>query len=73
MRYRIEKQSAEGTEDRFLVTVFPGPYGFDATPESEKETATFPFSEEGLDQACDFLNQAYARDPARWEEGKRIR
>ncbi len=73
MRYRIEKKTEEESEPLFLVTIFPGPYGFEATPEEKKQSKTFPFTEEGLSEVCDWLNQSYAKTPSVWEEGKRIR
>ena len=72
MRYRIESFAPEGGEKELLVTVFPGPYGFDATPEELKRTASFAFSDEGLDQICDYLNRTYEDSPETWEAGKRL-
>lgn len=73
MRYRIEKHCEEGEDAQLLATVFPGPYGFDATPAEKKETALFPFSDEGLDRICDWLNEVYGRSPESWAEGKKLR
>lgn len=72
MRYRIEKKEEENAP-LFLVTIFPGPYSFEATAEDKKRTKTFPFTEEGLTELCDYLNEAYLASPALWEEGKRLR
>ncbi len=72
MRYRIEKQTEAGSDPLFLVTIFPGPLCFDATPAEKKKAKTFPFTEEGLSEICAYLNESYAGSPALWEEGKRI-
>lgn len=72
MRYRIERLSEEGIDPLFLVTVFPGPYGFEATPEEKKETATFPYTEEGLDEVCDYLNNRYNESPSVWHAATRL-
>lgn len=72
MRYRIEKVTETESDPLFLVTVFPGPLCFDATPDEKKKTKTFPFSEEGLSEICTYLNDSYANSPSLWEKGKRI-
>ncbi len=70
MRYRIEGIEAESAADdtanepgaeakQLLVTVWPGPYNFDTTDDAQKVTARFPFSNEGLDEVAEYLNQYY--------------
>lgn len=54
MNYRIEKQTQED-KDTFLLTVWKGPFCYDATRE-EKTTFRYPFSDEGLDQIVEKLN-----------------
>lgn len=49
-------------EPCLLVTHWPGPYIYDVTPDAQKTDAQFPFSNEGLAQAADYLNRA-------WEAG----
>lgn len=73
MRYRIEKHSEEASDDQLLATVFPGPYGFEATPEEKRTTKLFPYSDEGLTEICDWLNSTYEASPEDWALGKRIR
>lgn len=56
MRYRMEK--TDGEEETVLtVTVWPEPYGYDATPEEKKVRKKFAFSEEGIEQGVEWLNQ----------------
>ena len=58
MHFRIEKLKQE--EDTLLLaTYWPGPYCFTATKDELKKTNTFAYSPEGLDLACDWLNQMY--------------
>lgn len=64
MRYQIERYSEpdEKTGDEkisLLVTTWPGPYNFAVTDDSLKKTAFFEFSNEGLRQTADYLNQQY--------------
>ena len=55
MQYRIGKR-----EDALEVCIYPAPYNFDYTPEEEKEYQTFPFSEEGYEQAKNYLEEAWS-------------
>ncbi len=59
MRYRMEKAAKGEEETVLLVTVWPEPYGYDATPEEEKIHREFPFSEEGIRNGVDWLNEQY--------------
>ncbi|MBS6517649.1 MAG: hypothetical protein KH353_05545 [Clostridium sp.] len=56
MRYRMEKTDGDG-ETVLMVTVWPEPYGYDATPEDKKQRKQFAFSEEGIEQGVEWLNQ----------------
>ncbi len=58
MRYCIKKVKEEET-DLFRVTFWPGPYCFDAADESTKTSAVFAFTEEGKQQAADYLNEQW--------------
>ena len=70
MRYRLKKETEEIPaeiedtapikRDYFLCHVWPGPYNFTTTPDNEKISATFPFSEEGKQSAVDWLNAQWA-------------
>jgi hypothetical protein len=59
MRYRIEKSTddSEDKNDIFKVSAWPGPYIYSVTPDEKKTAASFPFSEEGLQQITDWLNE----------------
>ncbi len=37
--------------------VWPGPYAFDETEDEKKEYRDFPYTEEGLDQAVEWLDE----------------
>lgn len=54
MRYRV----AESGEELEAV-VYPGPYCYEATPREQKTRKTFPFSQEGIDQAVDWINEQF--------------
>ena len=53
--YRIEKVSGVEKEE-FLLTVWKGPFCYDATKE-EKTTYRYPFRDEGLDAIVEQLNK----------------
>lgn len=69
MNYRIIKYAPEQSSDAqsdsndsvvkecLRVTTWKGPYIYDVTPDEEKTSADFPFSNEGLEQITDYLNR----------------
>ena len=73
MNYRIIKYAPENTSDAhsdfddpivkecLRVTTWNDPYIYDVTPDEEKTSADFPFSNEGLEQITAYLNRI-------WEE-----
>ena len=65
MRYRLEKISGE-TDECLAVCIWPGPYSYNATPEEQKESADFDFSEEGVCAAVDWLNEQWKNQEKRW-------
>lgn len=52
LRFIMQKE-----EDRLAAYAWKGIYCFDKTPEDEKTRGEFPFDEEGLCQAVEWLNQ----------------
>ncbi|MGN0164910.1 MAG: GNAT family acetyltransferase [Lachnospiraceae bacterium] len=69
MHYKIEKTEKENDGEKeafFLVTYWPGPYNFANTADTLKQTAEFPFSEEGICQVADFLNEQYSKQIDLW-------
>ena len=54
MRYRVTK-----SEDILLATVWPEPYNYDSTPDEKKHSAEFEFTQEGVIQAYQWLDEQY--------------
>lgn len=61
MRFTFQRQ-----EDTLMVTLYPEPYCLEKTPDEKKKTASFPLTEEGLDQAVAWLNEEYEKQPSYW-------
>ena len=69
MQYRVQRDPLEGVawskdphkndDAKLLVTIWPEPFCYEATPDDQKETKEFPYSEEGRLQIFDLLNQVY--------------
>ena len=66
MRFRIARQPLQNVhytppekrgEASLLVTIWQGPFGYAATEDGQKTDKTFPFSEEGMQQAADWLDE----------------
>lgn len=61
LRYRVEKFTEESEEGekkelRLKVTLWPEPFNYDKTPDADKQINFFPFSEDGLNLATDYIN-----------------
>ena len=69
MRYRLEKAAQEEAEC-LKVTIWESPYNYEVTPEEKKESDAFPFSEEGIRQAVEWLNGKWEREPDRWRKAR---
>lgn len=55
MRYRLEGVAAE--DGRTLrATIWPEPFAYAATPDEQKQSEEFAFSEEGILAAVDWMN-----------------
>lgn len=60
MRYRVEKlleETTDGASPRLQATVWPGPYAFAKTEDEKKTRHTAPFSEDGLQELTEWMNQ----------------
>lgn len=64
LRYRIEKitlpdDTAASSQLRLQATIWPGPFAFSHTPNEKKTTYLAAFSEEGLQDITQWLNQQH--------------
>ncbi|MCI8454219.1 MAG: hypothetical protein HFE84_06350 [Lachnospiraceae bacterium] len=58
-------RSQTSGEDMLLqAAAWPGPFNFSATDEEKKVYQEFAFSEEGLLEAVDWLNESYEKEHA---------
>ncbi|WP_367565256.1 GNAT family acetyltransferase [Lacrimispora sp.] len=66
MRYRVAK-----AEDGLEAVVYPAPYCYEATEEEKKTRVVFPFSDEGLGQVVDWINEQYEEQKSVWNAAAR--
>jgi aryl-alcohol dehydrogenase-like predicted oxidoreductase len=60
MLHQAKVEREDGTEDKKLqVYIWSEPFSFAATPDEEKVSAYFEFSEEGLVKAIEWMNENY--------------
>lgn len=59
MRYALHKQDTAETGILLEAVIWPEPFGYDATPEEQKSRKCFPFTQEGLSQAVEWLNERH--------------
>ncbi|MGN0376087.1 MAG: hypothetical protein ACI4ED_00475 [Suilimivivens sp.] len=71
MRYMLKKKE---TEDGAVleVIIWPQPYCYAKTPEEKKQRKEFDFSEAGVEQAADWLNEQYTQQKPLWELSKKL-
>ena len=56
LNYRVHKVEEE--EEKYLETIcWKGPFIFDKTPDDEKVFKKFEYSDKGLDDIVDYLNE----------------
>lgn len=58
MRFMLRQETVE-EEKKLKVYIWSEPFGFDATSDDKKLSELFEFSEEGLAQAIDWMNERY--------------
>jgi hypothetical protein len=58
MRYRLS-MGAEGEQQVLQAVVWPEPYNYFHTEEKHKVSSSFPFTEEGINHAIDWMNQEW--------------
>ena len=66
MRYRVNK-----IEEGLEAVVYPEPYCYEATPDEQKTKAVFDFSDEGLEQIVNWINQQYEEKLDLWKSSGR--
>ena len=70
MRYMLKKKE-NGEEIMLQAAIWPEPYCYAKTQEEYKQRKEFPFSEEGVKAAADWLNEQYIIQKPLWELSKR--
>ncbi len=68
MRYYF--QADEGKET-FSVFIYPEPWSFEQTPDEEKQSMSFPMSEEGMDSAIIWLFEMYESQKENWDNAEK--
>ena len=66
MRYQLQRKKEE-REDCLETILWPEPFCFAKTPESEKQRQCFPLTAEGLEEAVAWLNRQYEAQEGRWK------
>lgn len=69
MHYRIEKEKKEEEEQAvFLVHIWQGPYNFEVTSKEEMRKKEFPFTDEGAEEAVNWINEVFECDFSKLEK-----
>ena len=59
------------SKESFTTFVYPEPWCFEQTPDEEKTSASFPVSEEGMDDAIAWLFEQYESNKTKWHAADR--
>lgn len=69
MRYQLQKsdrvvREATGEEEAktgpvILAIIWPEPFNFEVTPDDKKHSREFPFTQDGIWEAVDWLNEEH--------------
>lgn len=59
LRYMLHLEVLEDESKKLKVVIWPEPYCYDATPDEQKVSELFDFSEDGLSVAIDWMNERY--------------
>lgn len=65
MRYLMNGDDGKNSTT-FTVWIYPEPWCFEQTSDEDKESAVFPLSDEGMDQAISWLYERYEAEKERW-------
>lgn len=68
MRYFFRADESQKT---FSVFIYPEPWSFEQTSDKEKQSASFPMSEEGMDSAIAWLFEMYETQKCVWETAEK--
>ena len=68
MRYFFRSDESKET---FSVFIYPEPWSFESTPEEEKQSASFPMTDEGLDEAIAWLFEMYESQKEKWRNAEK--
>lgn len=62
MRYMLRKEG-----EKLEVTIWPEPFSYQATKQELKQSNEFEFSNEGKEQALDWVNKQYEQQKELWD------
>lgn len=65
MCYLVEKYEDDSDQTFLRVWTWPGPYNFASTPDDRKKNSCFEFSNDGLKEVTDYLNQTWENEYGR--------
>ena len=68
MRYFFRSDESKET---FSVFIYPEPWSFESTPDEEKQSASFPMTDEGMDEAIAWLLEMYESQKEKWRNAEK--
>ncbi len=68
MRYFFR---CDESKETFTVFVYPEPWSFEHTPDENKQSSSFPMTDEGMDNAISWLFSMYDAQKETWHNAKK--
>lgn len=67
LRFQLGKQETEDGETVLRALIWPGPMALAATDPEKTYYRDFAFSQEGIGEAADWLNEEYTSQKEKWD------
>lgn len=68
MRYFFRSDKSKET---FSVFIYPEPWSFESTPEEARQSASFPMTDAGMDDAIAWLFEMYESQKEKWRNAEK--
>lgn len=68
MRYFFR---CDESKETFTVFVYPEPWSFEKTSDTDKQSASFPMNDEGMDTAISWLWEMYNTQKEKWHTAQK--
>lgn len=62
---------SDESKENFFVYIYPEPWSYENTPDEEKQSSSFPLTDEGMDDAINWLFDIYEQQKEKWMDAEK--